>query len=248
VSFGLLLMSSGGYGQTDLTELEDDFRRGNRLFEEKDYDSAIVVYSSILDGNIESAALYFNLGNAYFKNGDLGHAILNFLRAKRLEPGDPDIAGNLEFARRFTSVQMEGVRLNPVNTLLDSIVDPYHLSTLTWSSSLFFVVFIVFLTLRIGLKIASSPVRVGLVLSLLLMLTLSLLTTKKYDNDYLTQRGVIVAEECIVRTGPSELSDKELDASPGLIVEILSRSGDYYNVLFENKRRGWVLKDLIAVI
>ena len=70
----------------------------------------------------------------------------------------------------------------------------------------------------------------------------------KYDFDYLTTRAVIVAEDSVVRTGPSERSPKELDAAPGLVVEILDETSDFYNVLFENKRRGWVRKDLVAVI
>jgi hypothetical protein len=59
---------------------------------------------------------------------------------------------------------------------------------------------------------------------------------------------VIVAEEAPVTTGPSPQSDLELQGAPGLIVEIVGETPDYYNVLFENKRRGWLKKDLVAEI
>jgi uncharacterized protein YgiM (DUF1202 family) len=59
---------------------------------------------------------------------------------------------------------------------------------------------------------------------------------------------VLIAEDCPVTTGPSEQSDVELEGAPGLVVEVLDESGDYYNVLFENKRRGWIRKELVAVI
>ncbi|MCX6835006.1 MAG: tetratricopeptide repeat protein [candidate division Zixibacteria bacterium] len=226
----------------------DQFTQANRFYEQRAYDSAVFVYRQLVSEGMESAPLYFNLGNAYFRSGDLGQAVLCYLRAKRLDPADPDIKANLEFARQYTSVQMEGVRLNPVGSLFESIVEPYRLSMLAWISSGFFILLFAFFIARFGFAIRGALIKVGIWLTFLLLFSASLLTTVKYDHDFLTRRGVIVAEECVVRTGPSEQADKELDASPGLIVEILDQSGDFYNVLFENQRRGWVRKDLLAVV
>jgi tetratricopeptide (TPR) repeat protein len=227
---------------------EQYFEQGNTYFEAKQYDSAIIAYQQITDLGLASAPVYFNLGNAYFRNGDLGHAILNYLRAQRLAPADEDIAANLDFAQRFTSVQMEGVELNPVSSLFESIVAPYRLDTLAWVSSFFFILTVLFLIMRYGFVVHGSIFRVGITVSIVLLVSASILTTVKYRHDYLTQWAVIVAEECVVRTGPSDLSDKELDAAPGLQIQILAESGDYYNVLFENKRRGWIKKSLVAVV
>jgi tetratricopeptide (TPR) repeat protein len=226
----------------------DQFAQGNHYYEERAYDSAVYAYRQLVSQGLESAPLYFNLGNAYFRSGDLGQAVLCYLRAKRLDPADPDIKANLEFARQYTSVQMEGVRLNPISSLFESIVEPYRLSSLAWLSSGLFILFFCFLIARYGFALRGVLVKSGIWLALLLLLSSSLLTTVKYDHDFLTHRGVITAEECMVRTGPSEQADKELDASPGLIVEILAESGDFYNVQFENKRRGWVRKDLLVVV
>ncbi len=222
------------------------FTVGNKFYEQKDYPKAIESYNLILLENIESAPLYFNLGNAYFKNGDLGHAVLYYLKAKRLAPDDLAIRHNLEFAQRFSSVQMEGVELNPVTSFLASIVDNYNLTTLAWSSSLLFILFIIALIFRFGLGNNNSPVRIGVVVSLVFLMLVSGLTTFKYRYEYLTQRAVIIAEKPAVYTGASEQSDIELEGAPGLIVEIISGSSGFYNVLFENKRRGWIKKELVA--
>jgi Uma2 family endonuclease len=74
------------------------------------------------------------------------------------------------------------------------------------------------------------------------------LTTFKYREDFVTKRAVIIAEDSSVYSGPSTNADLEFEGSPGLVVEIVEQSGDFYSVLFENKRRGWIKKDLIAVI
>lgn len=233
---------------TPLKAQDDEFNKANKFYEDKDYDSAIRTYESILDNRIESAALYYNLGNAYFKKGDLGHAILYYMKAKRLAPSDEAIRHNLDFARQFSRVRMEGVTLNPIDSFIGSIVDPYRLNTLAWISSLCFILLFVFLILRYGIGLWNSYTKVGAILSLVLLVAAAGLTTFKYRSEYLTERAVIIAEESPVYTGPSSQSDVELDGAPGLIIKIIDQSGDFYNVLFENMRRGWIKKDLVAVI
>ncbi|MEW6050581.1 MAG: tetratricopeptide repeat protein [Candidatus Zixiibacteriota bacterium] len=228
--------------------LDDDFRLGNNAYENKLYDDAIASYSRVLAGGLESSNLYFNLGNAYFKKGDLGHAIVNYLKASRLSPGDEDIKSNLAFARKFTSVQMEGVQLNPVRGLLTSIVDRFRLSTLAWLSSLLFLSFISLLIIRFGIGIIDDRIRPLAIVALSLFVLASALTTFKYRSEFQTRHAVIVAQECPVRTGPTDQSDLELQGAPGLVVEIVSESNDYYNVVFENMRRGWIKKSLVAEV
>ncbi|MBD3256970.1 tetratricopeptide repeat protein [candidate division GN15 bacterium] len=245
MSFLSVLLLAGSVGASPQEEL---FVQANDYYKNRQYDSAILAYQQVVDEGVESAPLYFNLGNAYFRAGDVGHAILYYLKAKQLNPTDNDIQANLDYARRYTTIQMEGVKLNPVSSFFESLVEPYRLRALAWVSSVFFILLFVFLTLRYGLIMRQGLIRTGVIVSLVLLVVTSLLTTVKYNVEFLTQRAVIVAEEGIVRTGPSEESDKELDTAPGLVVEILDESGDYYNVLFENKRRGWIRKELVAVV
>ncbi len=226
----------------------EDFGKANELYKQKDYEKAINLYKGILRQGVESASIYYNLGNAYFKNGDLGRAILYYMKAKKLDPGNDDIQNNLEFAKQFTSIQMEGVQLNPINSFVESIIGPYRVDTLAWIASAFFILFIVLLAVRYGLGISGASIKAGLVLSVLLLLTTSFVTTFKYRHDYLTRRAVLITDEAPVRSGPSDEMDVEIEGAPGLVVEILSQSGDYYNVLFENKRRGWIKTDLVAEI
>ena len=226
----------------------DEFAMANDFYQNKDYSSAVRLYLSVLNQGVESAGLYFNLGNAYFKNGDLGHAVFYYLKARRLAPDDQDIVHNLEFVRQFSRVQMEGVELNPIRTFFTGLVGGYRLDALAWLSSIFFILFVLILCVRFGLGFSNSLVRIGAVVSLILLLVSSGLTTFKYRSDYLTRRAVIIAEDANVHTGPSDQSDVELEGAPGLIVEIISETVDYYDVLFENKRRGWIKKDQVAVL
>ena len=220
----------------------------NRFYEDKDFASAIRMYQSILNRGVESANIHFNLANAYFKSGDLGHAVLYYSKARRLAPGDEDVAFNLEFAKQFSRVQMQGVELNPIRNFLVELVDTYELQRLAWIATALFIILLIGMTVRFGLGYNSSSVRILMVVSAILLVAAGSLTSFKYRYDYLTRRAVIIADESPVYTGASEQSEVELRGAPGLIVEITSESGDFLNVLFENKRRGWIKKGLVAPI
>lgn len=86
---------------------DEIFQRGNQLYQEGDFVGAIDAYEAVLAAGFESAALHYNLGNAYFKAGDLGRSILEWERALVRAPGDPDATANLELARSLTADAVE---------------------------------------------------------------------------------------------------------------------------------------------
>src|SRR3989442_2159968 len=83
-------------------DVSSGFDQANKLYEQGKFAEAAASYERILQGGQASAALYFNLGNALFKSGQTGLAILNYRRAEQLAPRDPDIRANLQFARNST--------------------------------------------------------------------------------------------------------------------------------------------------
>ena len=81
----------------------------NDLYERGSFVEATQIYQQLADEGYGDSIVFYNLGNAFYKSGDLGRAILNYLRAERLAPRDPDIQDNLQIAR-------------------DGIVDPFERS------------------------------------------------------------------------------------------------------------------------
>ena len=82
----------------------------NALYEDGRYEQAARSFQQLVDKGYGDPVLYYNLGNAYFKQGDIGRAILNYLRAERLAPRDDDIRTNLDFARSQTLDLLESGR------------------------------------------------------------------------------------------------------------------------------------------
>ena len=77
---------------------QDAFDAANAAYADGRYEEAAAMYQSLLDEQPD-ATLYYNLGNARFKQGELAQAILNYERALRLQPNNKDAQYNLAFAQ-----------------------------------------------------------------------------------------------------------------------------------------------------
>ncbi len=76
------------------------FKQANEAYRQANYEQAIHLYEKITRLQGFSASVLYNLGNSYSRNGQIGKAILSYERARRLEPADPDIAGNLQYIKK----------------------------------------------------------------------------------------------------------------------------------------------------
>ena len=85
------------------------FEQANFYYNEGVYDTAIILYESILDKDLISSALLYNLGNAYYKSGNYPKAILNYEKALKISPNDEDIKTNLAMANLFITDKIEAV-------------------------------------------------------------------------------------------------------------------------------------------
>lgn len=97
----LSVMASPLFAGQVVSRGEEYFSQAVAKYQAADYSAAVSLNERVLkEAGVESAAVYFNLGNAYFRSGSLGRAMINYLRAERLSPRDGDIHANLVFARQ----------------------------------------------------------------------------------------------------------------------------------------------------
>src|SRR5881392_3553814 len=80
-------------------QLDSDFAKANQDYAQGNFKEAISGYKTLVGSGQWSANLLYDLGNAYFRTGDFGHAILNYERALALERHHPEAAANLQIAR-----------------------------------------------------------------------------------------------------------------------------------------------------
>jgi hypothetical protein len=92
----------------------------NQLYASGHYMEAIQLYEGQVARGVQDSALFFNLGNAYFQQGDLGRAVLNLERAAQLNPRDADIRINLSLVREQTTELFAAESVGPLAVLADA--------------------------------------------------------------------------------------------------------------------------------
>src|SRR5690554_2797315 len=78
------------------------FDQGNALYNDGEYEQAILKYETILENGEHSAALYFNLANAHYKLNHIAPSIYYYEKALQLAPNDKEIKNNAAFAKNMT--------------------------------------------------------------------------------------------------------------------------------------------------
>src|SRR5207249_7442528 len=96
--FCLLVLSPAVNAATN----DDLFAKANTEFNAGSFKAAITDYGAVVQSGEWSANLFYNLGNAYFRDSDFGRAILNYKRALQLDRNHPEADANLRIARDQT--------------------------------------------------------------------------------------------------------------------------------------------------
>src|SRR5256884_7471893 len=84
---------------SSLAQAKGDFTKANQEYAQGNFAEAISGYEALVGAGQWSANLFYDLGNAYFRVGDFGHAVLNYERALALERHHPEAIANLQIAR-----------------------------------------------------------------------------------------------------------------------------------------------------
>lgn len=225
--------------------------QGNQLYQQGDYPGAVAAYRAVLEGGFESPALHYNLGNALFKTGDLGGSILEWERARSLDPADPDVLANLALARSLTADAIEPL---PRFWLLAAVSWWVDLFPRAW---LIGVVATAWLALGAGLSIRTLARRehvrwAGGWTATLAGVIVLVLGTNLFVRELelgRDERGVILADAVPVRSAPAEEDDLTLfEIHEGTLVRVDQRAGDWAEVVLEDGKVGWVPADVMGVI
>jgi tetratricopeptide (TPR) repeat protein len=228
---------------------EELFERGNAAYESARYDDAAVAYETVLKYGIRDPRVEYNLGNAYFRVGNLGRAILHYERAHRLSPVDPDIFANLELARsrRFDRVEAEEVsavvrwtraaqdRLGPDRQALVFLVLIWLIAGLvTWA------------TIRpSGWTAAVGWTLAALALATSLTALSWLVTWQRLEGERI---AVVLDDSVEVLAGPGENNAALFTVHEGLTLTVRSERPGWVQVSLPNGLNGWVPRAVLGFV
>lgn len=243
------------YGQTDSINVADNvgpqelFSLANTAYKENDFEKSAELYEKILLQGMESAEVYFNLGNAYFKTGNIPSAILYYEKAKKLNPGNEDITSNLRMANLKTIDKVESKPEMMLTTWWEELLNSYTVDE--WGKMSIYLSFISlfvmlgFILFRGLIRKISFFTSVGIfVLSMVFFFMgfqqKSLQTSENY--------GIIFSPTVTVKSSPENDGTRLFVIHEGTKVKVISEFEDWTEITLMNGSKGWVKSDTFKTI
>jgi len=219
------------------------YNEGNRLYARKDYAGAAAAYRQAQAAGPSAAACY-NLGNALFKSGQVGRAIVQYRRAHHLAPRDGDVRANLAFARGYRADKVLTVQ-GPVARVLD---EAFHLlsrreaALLTAVSTLLAALALALWIVRRWRAAAGAPaVHAGVA-------RFGVVTPRVWSAEVDARPAVVVAPEVDVLGGPEPGARQILLVHDGTEVSVRERRGDYLLVQLPGGSGGWLRAEAVESV
>lgn len=214
------------------------FFRANAHYSAEQYTEAISLYEKVLAAGVESGAVHYNLGNSYFKAGDVGRAVLSYERAARLIPSDPDLEANLAYAREQAG---DAPLVSIFARVLFPLAGRFATDQLLMLAALGWWTALLALPLARLARPFETPLRwTAAAASLVLVLALSS-AAYRYRSIELRRSGVVTAgAETTVRYEPSVSGTAFFAVRPGTVLQLLGEREGWLQVKGRDGRRGWI--------
>ena len=224
-------------------DADKEYAKGNYLQASKDYSDLLKVG--------ESVELYYNLGNCYYRLGNITKSIIAYEKAHRLSPSHRDVTFNLEFVREKTIDKIERQEKNFFSagyTMLQNLMDMdawARLSIVAFFACLGMAM--LFLLGRdewmrkLGFYVA--------LLSVFVFVFSTLFAWQQKHNFDARDRAVVVAPSASVKLTPSDSSADAVVVHEGTAVQIVDRTmSDWYSVKLDDGKEGWLKRNSLEII
>ena len=211
-----------------------EFSKANQEFAQGHFKEAIFGYEALISAGQWSANVFYDLGNAYFRTGDFGRAILNYERALALERHHPEATANLQIARD----EAHALEIQPGSLeryLQFASVNQYSIAAATGFWLAIFAMFAwIFKQRRSARAIAVS-------ICCLLVLAASLYAIFTLERGSEGQAlAVVTGRDVQARLATADTANSVLALPAGSEIKILSTRGDWIYAALPNNLRGWI--------
>jgi tetratricopeptide (TPR) repeat protein len=239
-------MAAPCHAQKETSNLKRLFYRGNDLYEKGEYSEAAAQYENILKAGYQSGPLYYNLGNTYFKMGDMGKAVLNYERARRLIPRDADLNANYRFAR----AKILGKILEKKGiwnwTPLKFYAGNFTIDEFLWMTSVLYIFILVLLMIAVRRPMLKARIFAIALCLFLLGAANSVIVWHKASG--IGREAIVTSYETESRYGPFDSATAFFKLYEGMKVKVLKVKGEWEKVERPDGKAGWVKKQDLAVI
>ena len=215
-------------------QADSDFAKANRDFAQGHFKEAISGYEALIRDGQWTANVFYDLGNAYFRAGDFGRAILNYERALALAQHHPEATANLQIARDEAHA-LELQPSWPERYLQFATVNQYSVTAAVafWVAA-FCLAALIFTPRR-------SAATISLLLVMFLVFAVAIFAIWQVERGSKGNAlAIVTGKDVQARLATADTANAVLALPPGSEVKILSTRGDWTYVALPNNLRGWI--------
>lgn len=221
------------------------FEEANSAYNDANYPEAITKYKTILESGNHSAAIYYNLGNAYYKSNEIGPSIYYFEKALQLSPNDDDIKNNLAFAKNMTIDAIEPLPKTQLSKFVNSITNLFTYDQWAWLAVIFgFLCVISFLLYQFAYQTLKKRIYFLLsFITLILILGTVAIAFHQYDEAQQDRPAIVFAAETAVKAEPNLRSEEVFTLHEGTKVQVLDTVDNWKKIRLIDGKTGWIVSE-----
>lgn len=227
---------------TVASQAEDNLLKGNTYYREGEYDKAIEEYKKLVDEGYVGTSLFYNLGNANYRIGKIGYAILYYEKALELSHSDEDVKHNLDFAHLSTVDRIQPLPRFFLFDWWEALLGSF--SDNGWAYIVFALyLLVIFLAGAYSYSKTVKQQKIfffsGIAGLFLLAFSISLLVIK-INRELTLKSGVIIEQAVTVKFSPDPQSTDAFVIHEGLKVNLEDKLDNWVKIRLADGKVGWV--------
>ena len=212
------------------------FVKANQQYNKENYFAAISLYDSIIKNNLESSAIYHNLGNCYYKTQDWANAIWHYEKSLMLKK-DKNTLENLELTKLKIKDKIQPIPQLFYKKWWNNLI---HLqSTKSWQILSLICIWIILIFYILN-KLMKYKNKYILYFLNFLLITLLYINFSSYQLQYNTSQAIIFSSSVNVNSAPTEKSKNLFSLHSGTKVIILDNIEDWIKIKIADGKNGWI--------
>jgi tetratricopeptide (TPR) repeat protein len=228
----------------------DKLLQAEKAYDSKKYKEAISNYEQLIKEGYTSYQLYYNLGNSYYRNNEIGKAIYYYELARKINPNDEDVRINLGIASAKTIDKIESKENFFITAVKTNILSSFTTDAWAWLSvvSLFLAALLFFIFINSSILLVK---RISFLLSCLLLI--GFISTyflgysalkAKVENKF----AIILSREIKIMNEPTQSATSKFSLHEGTKIRVVENNGDWLLIKLDNGNEGWVKAGDVGII
>jgi len=228
----------------------DLLQQAEKAYDSKKYKAAIESYEKLINDGYKSYQLFYNIGNAYYRNNDLGKAIYYYELARKVNPNDEDVRINLGIASAKTIDKIDSKENFFISAVKTNVLSSFTTYAWAWITiillllaALLFFIFVNSGTLiikRISFLL-SCVLTIGFVITYFLGYSA---LQAKIENKF----AIITAKEIKIMNEPTLSASSKFSLHEGTKIRVVENNGDWILIKLDNGNEGWVRVADVGII